>query len=201
MTAPNVTRDGASWAEEWRQALGSQWRLQLWVIAALLFATGFSLPFADPDLSIHLATGEWIASHHAVPFTEPFAWTRPGAPFLAYSWSIELIYYLLIVHVGPMGLERASRFPLLALGAAMLVLGRVARWNPWVIILMAAVESHRHPRSDAVRPPAVHAAHRHSAVLGVGVSSLDTKRAPRAHSGGASRRSARSRRTRTSCFR
>ena len=137
MTAPNVTRDGASWTEEWRQALGSQWRLQLWVIAALLFATGFSLPFADPDLSMHLATGEWIARHHAVPFTEPFAWTRPGAPFFAYSWLIELIYYLLMVHVGPLGLGALQGFLYLGLGAAMLVLGRVAEWNPWVIILMA----------------------------------------------------------------
>ena len=61
------------------------------------------MPLADPDCPIHLATGEWIARHHAVPFIEPFAWTRPGAPFLAYSWAIELIYYIM-AHLGPLGL-------------------------------------------------------------------------------------------------
>ncbi len=127
-----------SWDEQWREALGPLWRWQFALIALLLFAAGFSLPFADPDLSIHLATGEWVAKHHAVPFVEPFAWTRPGAPFQAYSWAIELLYFELIEHFGPIGLSVLQGLIYVALAAVMVVLGKAARWNPWVIAVMVA---------------------------------------------------------------
>jgi hypothetical protein len=127
-----------SWDEQWREALGPLWRWQLALIALLLFVAGFSMPFADPDLSIHLATGEWIAKHHAVPFLEPFAWTRPGAPFQAYSWAIELFYFELIEHFGPIGLNVLQGIIYVALAAVMVVLGKAARWNPWVIAVMVA---------------------------------------------------------------
>jgi hypothetical protein len=133
-----MTDSAASWDEQWRDALGPPWKLQLALIALLLFVAGFSLPFADPDLSIHLATGEWVAKHHAVPFVEPFAWTRPGAPFQAYSWAIELLYFELIEHVGPIGLNVLQGLIYVALAAVMVVLGKAARWNPWVIAVMVA---------------------------------------------------------------
>jgi hypothetical protein len=133
-----MTETTASWGEQWREALGPPWRWQFALIALLLFAAGFSLPFADPDLSIHLATGEWVARHHAVPFVEPFAWTRPGAPFQAYSWAIELLYFELIEHFGPMGLNVLQGLVYVALAAVMVVLGKAARWNPWVIAVMVA---------------------------------------------------------------
>ena len=49
----STTRGGSSmpsWSEQWRDALGPLWRWQFALIAVLLFAAGFSLPFADPDL-------------------------------------------------------------------------------------------------------------------------------------------------------
>jgi hypothetical protein len=128
----------ATWYEQWREAFGATWKLQLALIALLLFVAGFSLPFADPDLSIHLATGEWVAKHHAVPFVEPFAWTRPGAPFQAYSWAIELLYFELIEHFGPIGLNVLQGLTYVALAAVMVALGKAARWNPWVIAVMVA---------------------------------------------------------------
>ena len=127
-----------TWSEQWREALGSLWRWEIALFAIVLFVTGLSLPFADPDLSIHLATGEWIARHHAVPFVEPFAWTRPGQPFQAYSWAIELLYYVVIAHAGPMGLSVLQGFVYVLLAAVMFVLGRAAGWNPWATLLMIA---------------------------------------------------------------
>jgi hypothetical protein len=137
----STTRAGSStpsWSEQWRDALGPLWHWQLVLIAALLFTAGLSLPLADPDLPMHLATGEWIAKHHSVPFTEPFAWTRAGAPFQAYSWAIELLYFELMAHVGPIGLGVLQGFTYVALAAVMLVLGKVARWNPWMVLVMVA---------------------------------------------------------------
>jgi hypothetical protein len=135
MTPPATRR---TWGEQWRAALGRWWQLELALIAVLLFVTGVALPLADPDLPIHLATGEWIAKHHAVPFTEPFAWTRPGEPFQAYSWAIETLYWILISRFGPAGLNVLQGLIYVSLATVVVLLGRAAGWNPWTTILMAA---------------------------------------------------------------
>ncbi|MEO6526824.1 MAG: hypothetical protein ABIP93_09390, partial [Gemmatimonadaceae bacterium] len=68
------------------QSFGAQWPLDLAVMALVVFCFGAVRPLADPDLPMHLAIGEWIVQHRAVPFVEPFAWTREGAAYFAYSW-------------------------------------------------------------------------------------------------------------------
>ena len=122
----------------WRTALGPGWQCQLVIFALLLFITGFSLPFADPDLPIHLAVGEWIVNHRALPFVEPFAWTRAGAPFQAYSWAIEVVYYLAMRGLGPLGLNILQGVVYLLLAGVMVVLGRAMGWNPWATLVMIA---------------------------------------------------------------
>jgi hypothetical protein len=97
-------------------------------------------PLADPDLPIHLATGEWIVRHRAVPFVEPWAWTRAGAPFYAYSWAIECVYYLLLAHVGVWSLHALHGVVLVSMCAAVMYLGSVARWRPWTTIVVAGVQ-------------------------------------------------------------
>jgi len=109
-------------------------------MACCLFAAGVMRPLADPDFPIHLATGEWIVRHHAVPFVEPWAWTRAGAPFYAYSWAIELVYYLILVHVGPWGLHVLHGLVLVAMCAAVVAFGYVARWRPWTTIVVAGLQ-------------------------------------------------------------
>lgn len=128
------------WRQDWRDALGPLWSAQLVFFALCLFAAGATLPLADPDLAIHLATGEWVVRHHAVPFTEPWAWTRPGAPFPAYSWAIETAYYLTLARFGPIGLHVFQGLVYVALGASIVVLGRVAGWRSWTTIVMIAIQ-------------------------------------------------------------
>src|SRR5919107_301212 len=85
----------------------STWPLPRWLPAALLviLAAGAMAPLADPALPMHLAVGRWIVEHRAVPTTEPFAWTRPGAPYYAYSWLMQTAMYLLMHAVGPLALR------------------------------------------------------------------------------------------------
>ena len=128
------------WRQDWRDSLGPWWSAQLVFFALCLFAAGATLPLADPDLAIHLATGEWVVRHHAVPFTEPWAWTRPGAPFQAYSWAIETAYYLTLAHFGPVGLHVFQGLVYVALGASIVALGRVAGWGSWTTIVMVAIQ-------------------------------------------------------------
>lgn len=128
-----------SWADDWRETLGGGWRLQLAFFALCLFVAGAGVPLADPDLPMHLATGEWIVRHHAVPFIEPWAWTRSGAPFQAYSWAIETAYYVILVRAGPIGLHLLQGLVYAALGASIVVLGRVAGWRAWTTIAVGAI--------------------------------------------------------------
>jgi len=50
-------------------------------------------PLVDPDIWWHIRTGEWIMAHHQVPRTDPFSITGAGKPWVAYSWTFELLVH------------------------------------------------------------------------------------------------------------
>jgi len=62
---------------------------------------------------------ERIVHHHGVPYVEPFAWTRLGAPYYAYSWLPEITYYFLYAHGGPLALRTLHGLTFAAGGVAM----------------------------------------------------------------------------------
>lgn len=125
---------------EWRQALGGRWAVAVLALyLAIVFVLAALMPLADPDLPMHLAVGEWIAQHHAFPFVEPFAWTRVGAPYFAYSWLVEVSAYELLAALGPAGLHLLYGFIAAAAVAAVVVMGRVEGWRPWPTLLLAVL--------------------------------------------------------------
>jgi hypothetical protein len=105
---------------------------RLWTLTLLACALAAGLraglaPLADPDLPMHLLVGEWIATHRAAPFVEPFAWTRAGEPYYAYSWLAQVTFHLLLRLAGPAGLHlvgaAAGAGAVLASAAAARALG------------------------------------------------------------------------------
>jgi hypothetical protein len=65
------------------------------LIAVLLLpaALGSSLTiFNDGDVSWHIATGEWILDHRAIPHVDPFSFTWAGKPWVPIEWLAEVIY-------------------------------------------------------------------------------------------------------------
>jgi len=135
-TSPSPTGPSYTWGE----ALGAGWQFQLALCALCLFAAGALQPLADPDLPIHLAAGEWVVRHRSVPVVEPWAWSRQGGPFQAYSWAIETAYYLILARVGPWGLHILQGIVYVALAGAIVALGSVARWRPWTTIAVCGVQ-------------------------------------------------------------
>ncbi len=122
---------------EWTESLGAHWRLDLAVMAFIVFCFGAVRPLADPDLPMHLAVGEWIVRHHAVPFTEPFAWTRMGAPYYAYSWLPQTTFYLVLAQFGPLGLRALQGMLVLGSAVAAVFMARCAGWRPSIAVMMA----------------------------------------------------------------
>ena len=66
----------------------------LWIAVfayALMVALGARL-LADPDSFLHVAVGQWIWAHAAVPTVDPFSLTRLGAPWVAHEWLAGLMF-------------------------------------------------------------------------------------------------------------
>ena len=142
MTSQPASRDpvfGPSWRQDWRATLGPAWVPLLVAFAICLFIGGATTPLSDADLPMHLALGEWIVQHRAVPFIEPFAWTRAGDPFYAYSWAAEVTYYSVLSGLGPAGLQVFQGLTIMSGGIAIWLLGAVARWSGWTTLLMTAL--------------------------------------------------------------
>jgi hypothetical protein len=118
---------------------GPHWRAELAILGVIVFAAGLLAPLRDPDLGMHLATGQWIVEHGRVPMVEPFAWTREGAPFYAYSWLLEVASYFAYTGAGTVGLRLLNAMLVLATGVGMFVLGHELRWRPWIVIAMATL--------------------------------------------------------------
>jgi len=48
----------------------------------------------DPDTYWHIATGEWVLRHAAVPQRDPFSFTMAGAPWIDLEWLSEVLMAL-----------------------------------------------------------------------------------------------------------
>src|SRR5271170_2653359 len=67
--------------------------LGLAAIAIFLFTLSAFSPqvLGDGDTWSHVATGEWIIAHGAVPRADPFSHSMLGAPWTAHEWLSELL--------------------------------------------------------------------------------------------------------------
>lgn len=111
----------------------------VWVATALLgaFVLAAAFPLDDPDLPMHLAIGEWIVRHRALPVVEPFAWTRAGAPFYAYSWLPEVLYFAALRAGGPVALHVVQACVAVCSVLGVWWMARVAGWSRWSSLLVA----------------------------------------------------------------
>jgi hypothetical protein len=75
------------------RTLGLSWPLLVALLAlvAVLASTQSKALLSDPDTYWHLATGRWIVEHTAVPKTDSFSHSMPGAAWTAHEWLSELV--------------------------------------------------------------------------------------------------------------
>jgi hypothetical protein len=90
------------------------------IVAAIAFSPAI---FNDGDTSWHLAAGQWILRHHAVPATDPFSFTFAGAPWHAHEWLAEVLMAVLF-DIG--GWTALAIMTAAAVAALLLIIGHEA---------------------------------------------------------------------------
>ena len=94
------------------------------VVPAIL---GSSLTiFNDGDVYWHLAAGQWIIDHRAVPQVDPFSSTFGAAPWTAIEWGAELIYGAAYRLAGFAGVAAVVTAALVALH--LMIVAEARRW-------------------------------------------------------------------------
>jgi hypothetical protein len=94
--------------------------------------------FNDGDVSWHIAAGEWILTHGAIPQTDPFSYTGAGTPWVPIEWLAEVLFasvYSFAEYAGVAALVTAA---LMALHAAVYL--NAARWLRSALVPIVAMD-------------------------------------------------------------
>lgn len=78
------------------------------LIVAVLFLAIFAMAArvsVDTDTWWHLRTGQWIVAHGTIPHTDPFSFTRLGAPWRIPGWVVQVPLFWLFETFGYAGLN------------------------------------------------------------------------------------------------
>jgi hypothetical protein len=74
-----------------RTAVAPAWLFVGAGIYLLLLIRGDGL-LRDADTFWQIKVGQWIAAHHAVPFTDIYSFTRAGEPWISTSWLAQVLF-------------------------------------------------------------------------------------------------------------
>lgn len=80
--------------------------------------------FDDGDISWHIATGQWILAHGAIPHADPFSFTRAGKPWVPMEWLADLFLAGAYRLAGYAGISALVTAALMALHALVYANGR-----------------------------------------------------------------------------
>jgi hypothetical protein len=111
------------------------------LIAVLLVpaALGSSLTiFNDGDVSWHIATGQWILDHRAIPATDPFSFTWAGKPWVPIEWLAEVLYAAAYRLAAYSGVAALVTIALMGLHAA--VFANASRWTRRSLLAIALMD-------------------------------------------------------------
>lgn len=93
----DVATGGGTRVSEALRKVPSGASLALFVPVGLLYwqVGGPSSLLTDPDIGVHVRTGEWILAHHAVPRHDLYSFAIAGRPWFDWEWLSDLAYALL----------------------------------------------------------------------------------------------------------
>src|SRR4051794_13587759 len=89
--------------------------------------------FNDGDVSWHIATGQWILDHGAIPRTDPFSFTWAGKAWVPIEWLAEVLYASAYRLAGYGGVAALVTMSLIALHA--IIFSNASRFiRPWFVV-------------------------------------------------------------------
>jgi hypothetical protein len=94
--------------------------------------------FNDGDVSWHIATGQWILAHRAMPHTDPFSFTWAGKPWLAMEPLADVIFAFTFGPAGYAGVAAVVTTALVALHA--IVFFNASRWTRMSLLPIVAMD-------------------------------------------------------------
>ena len=94
--------------------------------------------FNDGDVSWHIATGQWILDHHAIPRTDPFSFTWAGKPWVPIEWLAEVIYASAYRLAGYSGVAALVTAALIALNG--IVFYNAVRWIRYPLLVLVLMD-------------------------------------------------------------
>ena len=94
--------------------------------------------FNDGDVSWHIATGQWIINHRAIPHFDPFSFTWAGKPWVPIEWLSEVIYGAAYSLAGYGGVAALVTAALMALHAVVFL--NAGRWIRATLIPIVAMD-------------------------------------------------------------
>ncbi len=80
------------WPSWFTPSLSDCFCLAILVWLFLAGASGWKALLMDGDTGWHIRTGEYILDHGAIPTTDLFSFSKPGAPWFAWEWLSDLIF-------------------------------------------------------------------------------------------------------------
>lgn len=111
----------------------------LTLMAALAFKGHTTV--RDPDIWWHLKVGDWIVEHHTVPYTGIFSRTAATHPWVAYSWTYEVLMSRAYAWFGLVGF--ALYGVLLTMAVTFVLFWMLHRlsgrfWTAWILALVGS---------------------------------------------------------------
>jgi hypothetical protein len=94
--------------------------------------------FNDGDVSWHIATGQWILDHMAIPHSDPFSFTWTGKPWVPIEWLAEVIYAAAYRLAGYSGIAAVVTAAIIGLHA--LVYFNASRWIRAPLVPLALMD-------------------------------------------------------------
>jgi hypothetical protein len=76
-----------------QSATADGWHLAFAALIGFAVAALSPALLNDGDTGWHLAAGRWIVENRAIPATDPFSWTMPGARWTAHEWLSEVLMF------------------------------------------------------------------------------------------------------------
>lgn len=113
------------------------------ILSAVVFIVFVNLcawsMLSDGDTGWHIAAGNWILDHRAVPTVDPFSYTFAGKPWVAHEWLSEVLMALVYRAAGWSGI--AVLFASAVAGMFFLVGAELRRWMSfhWLAVALTAL--------------------------------------------------------------